>query len=277
MDRDARSVLVRGTNDVGSAVAVVLVKAGFRVALHDQPFPTTTRRGMALADAVFDGTAMLESVHARRIAMLSELEPLWALREVPVFCGSFDEILHAADWLALVDARMRKHSVPERQRGVAPLTIGLGPNFVAGDTVDVAIETSWGDRLGAIVLDGPTLPLEGEPQVLGGIGRARFVYAPVAGRFRTAFGIGDRIQQGSLVATIDGHALLAPVEGSIRGLTHDGVPVAVRTKVVEVDPGGNPENAFGLGARPRRIAEGVLAVVSQALAQGGLSQAPAAG
>jgi xanthine dehydrogenase accessory factor len=269
MNRDTtRPVLVRGTNDVGSAVAVVLVKAGFRVALHDEPFPTTTRRGMALADAVFDGSALLEGVCARRIATLSELERVWALREVPVACGSFDELLNAADWLALVDARMRKRAVPERQRGRAPLTVGLGPNFIAGDTVDIAVETSWGERLGALVLQGPTLPLEGEPQPLGGVARDRFVYAPVAGRFETGFRIGDRIRQGAVVATIDGQPLLAPLEGTIRGLAHDGVPVALRTKVVEVDPGGNPANAFGLGARPKRIAEGVLAALRQALAKG---------
>ena len=41
---------------------------------------------------------------------------------------------------------MRKRAVPERQRGIAPLTIGLGPNFIAGDTADLAIATMWGER-----------------------------------------------------------------------------------------------------------------------------------
>jgi hypothetical protein len=44
----------------------------------------------------------------------------------------------AADWSAVIDARMRKRAVPEGQRGLAPLTIGLGPNFIAGENVDVA-------------------------------------------------------------------------------------------------------------------------------------------
>jgi xanthine dehydrogenase accessory factor len=50
-------VLVRGAGDVGSAVAAVLFRAGYAVALHDEPAPVAPRRGMAFADAVFDGAA----------------------------------------------------------------------------------------------------------------------------------------------------------------------------------------------------------------------------
>jgi 2-polyprenyl-6-methoxyphenol hydroxylase-like FAD-dependent oxidoreductase len=45
-------VLVRGAGDVGSAVATVLFRAGYAVALHDEPAPAAPRRGMAFADAV---------------------------------------------------------------------------------------------------------------------------------------------------------------------------------------------------------------------------------
>ena len=103
---------------------------------------------------------------------------------MPVAVTSFDDVIEATSWSALIDARMRKRAVPEGQRGIAPLTIGLGPNFVAGETVDLAIETMWGDRLGAVIAVGATLPLGGEPRPIGGVGRARFVYAPEAGRFR---------------------------------------------------------------------------------------------
>jgi xanthine dehydrogenase accessory factor len=63
---------------------------------------------------------------------------------VPVAVRLLSEVFDSAAWSALIDARMRKRAVPEKQRGIAPLTIGLGPNFIAGETVDLAIETSWG-------------------------------------------------------------------------------------------------------------------------------------
>ena len=51
----------------------------------------------------------------------------------------------------LVDARLQKRLQPEVQRGLAPLTIGLGPNFTAGVTTDLIVETSWGDDLGRVL------------------------------------------------------------------------------------------------------------------------------
>lgn len=146
---------------------------------------------------------------------------------------------------------------------LAPLTIGLGPNFVAGQTVDLAIETGWGERLGEIITSGPTLPLVGEPRSLGGVGRARFIYAPFAGRFETIARIGEQVSAGLTVAAIGDTALTAPLSGVVRGLTRSGVFVPMAAKVIEIDPRGDPSSVFGLGERPRRIAEGVR----QALAE----------
>lgn len=252
-------VLVRGVGDVGSAVAAALFRAGYRVALHDEPAPTTIRRGMAFADAMFDGTAMLDGLTAQRAETAAELHRALTRREaLSVTAWPFPDMVQAAAWSAIIDARMRKRDVPEPQRGMAPLTIGLGPNFVAGATVDLAIETSWGDRLGAVIDAGPTLALGGEPRPIGGAGRVRFVYAPVAGGFDTSAQIGEQVEENAVIAAVAGVSLCAPMAGVIRGLTRAGVEVAFRTKVIEVDPRGDPAAAFGLGERPRRIAEGVL-------------------
>jgi xanthine dehydrogenase accessory factor len=158
----------------------------------------------------------------------------------------------------LVDARMRKRELPELQIDLAPLTIGLGPNFVAGETTHLAIETQWGDALGAVVTEGPTHELGGEPRSFDGHARDRFVYAPADGVLRTAAAIGDRVSAGDVVATIGEEQLVAPLDGILRGLTHDRVPVTRGTKVLEVDPRGDPAAAVGIGVRPGRIAEGVL-------------------
>lgn len=261
---DRSRVLVRGTGDVGSAVAVLLYRAGYAVALHDEPTTTTPRRGMAFANAVFDGWATLDGLTAVRVKTSAELRHALSIGDaVPVAVTSFDVAIGATSWSALIDARMRKRAVPEGQRGLAPLTVGLGPNFTAGDTVDLAIETMWGDRLGSIIEAGSTLPLAGEPRPIGGVGRPRFVYAPEAGRFITGARIGDRVEEGAVIATIGSLALRAPIGGVLRGLTHSGVYVAARTRVIEVDPRGDPAGVFGLGERPRRIAEGVLTAVAR--------------
>ena len=184
----ALTVVVRGVGDVGSAVAHRLFVEGYAVVIHAGPTPTTTRRGMAFADAVFDG---------------------------------------------------------------------VGPSLLAGHHADVVVETSW-DRLGAIITDGSSLPLSGEPREIGGHARDRYVYAPVAGVFRTKAGVGDLVREGQAIAEISRTALRAPLDGILRGLTRDGVPVSVRTTVIEVDPQGIAAEVRTIGERPRRIADGVL-------------------
>lgn len=255
-----RVVLVRGIGDVGSAVAHRLLSSGYAVAIQDNTPPATPRRSMAFTDAVFEGHACLEGVRALRVDDARQAAAPLARREViPVLTIDLAAALAALAPAVLVDARMRKRAVPEDQRGLAPLVIGLGPNFVAGGNVDLAIETSW-EALGAIIREGGTMPLTGEPRDLGGRGRERFVYAPHAGTFHTTCQLGDRVEAGEEVARLDGTPLVAPLDGTLRGLTHDGVPVATGTKVIEVDPLGRPI-ASRVGERPGRIADGVLAAL----------------
>ena len=250
-------VLVRGTGDIGSAVAHRLFSDGHSVALHDEPRPTTTRRGMAFADAVFDGRAELAGIAAIRVEGRAAVGTYLIAHEViPVLVGDFATALALAVPDVLVDARMRKRSQPEVQRGLAPLTVGLGPNFVAGETVDVAVETSW-EALGEVIRAGATRPLAGEPRAIAGHARDRYRYAPHAGIFHTASTIGERVAAGQPIACIETTPLTAPLSGVIRGLIYDGVGVAAGTKVIEIDPRGDGAAVRGIGERPARIAAGV--------------------
>lgn len=230
-----RRVLVRGVGDVGSAVAHRLWTAGHAVVIHDGPWPAISRRRNAFTDAVFDGEAELEGVRAVFLPELAELEPCLARRAgVPVVTGDFDGRLALLLPDVLVDARMRKRERPECQRPLASLSIGLGPGFVAG-----------------------------EPRPILGYGRGRFVYAPAAGVFRTEHQIGAVVRAGEVIASLDALPLAAPLTGALRGLIHSGVPLAHSVKVIEVDPRGPDAVVPGIGERPGRIAEGVLAALQR--------------
>lgn len=257
--------LVRGSGDVGSAVAVVLFRAGFPVVLHDRPAPAHPRRGMALADALFEGSAELDGVIAKRVS-LGELARATADMDViPVTDADFDATLAALAPAVLVDARMRKRSTPDTRPGRVPLTIGLGPNFEVGVHADVVIETAWGERLGAVVRQGRAQDLAGDPRAIGGHARDRFVYSPAGGTFRTPLAIGDAVRAGDVVGSVGSTDVRAPLTGRLRGLAHDGVTVEERAKIVEVDPRGAEAVVFGIGERPRAIAQGVLEVVTERL------------
>jgi len=254
-------VLVRGIGDIGSAVAHCLVRAGYGVVIHDGPKPTTTRRGMAFADAIFDGQAVLDGVTAALADDFDSIREALARRDViPVYVRPLGPLLNSLGHQALVDARMRKHEAPEVQISHADLTVGLGPSLVAGRHAHVVVETSW-DSLGTVITEGASLPLAGEPRSIAGHSRERYVYARVDGVFRTKAQIGDVVRSGEPLAQIDTTVLAAPLDGVLRGITHDGVPVTARTKVVEVDPRGRAGDVRGITERPRRIAEGVLSAI----------------
>ena len=66
-------ILVRGSGDVGSAVAHALFRAGHRVVLHDIPKPAHPRRGMSFTDVLFDGVVELDGVRAKHAKGLDDL------------------------------------------------------------------------------------------------------------------------------------------------------------------------------------------------------------
>jgi len=255
-------IVVRGTGDVGSAVAYLLHQAGHSVVMHDTAAPSHSRRRMAFVDALYEGKAELLGVLAKRARTLLDLGyMIQCRRAVPVIDEPLECVVATVHPEVLVDARMRKREQPPKQRGLAPLTVGLGPNFEAGANVDVAIETAWGDDLGAVVWQGRTRDLSGEPQPIAGHARDRYVYAPAAGIFTTSMSVGDSVVRGQEVARIGDLALTAPLSGYLRGLTHHGAPVREGTKIIEVDPRDNRDGVSGLAERPRRIAEGVLKAI----------------
>jgi xanthine dehydrogenase accessory factor len=255
------NALVRGANDLASAVALELAASGFRVLMLEAAAPSVTRRGQAFADAAFDGRATLAGVEALRVDDLRAWTAQAAAGVIALATRALDEALDALRPEIMVDARMRKRSVPEDQRGLAPLVIGLGPGFHAGRNVDLAIETAWGEDLGRPIYDGPTRDLAGEPMPVGGYARERYVYAPAAGVFHTQLAIGAAVRQGEIVANIGGTPIAAPISGILRGLIHEGVEIAERTKCLEVVPAG--AQVFGVSERPARVAAGVIAALAK--------------
>lgn len=255
---NAPLAVIRGTNDVASAVALRLFQAGWAVLLLEVSAAPVSRRGQSFADALFDGVATLEGVAAHLVA-----DPVqWraaGIPEIALTVAPFSDCLAALSPEVLVDARMRKRAVPRNQRGLAPLVLGLGPNFVAGGNVDLAVETAWGDDLGRVIESGSTRDLAGEPKPIGGYGRERYIYALSGGRFHTVHAIGDVVTEGETVASIGDLPVSAPKSGILRGLVRDGLEVVPGIKVVEVVPHG--ARVFGLSERPARIAAGVVEAV----------------
>lgn len=258
-------VAVLGTGDVGSAVAHTLFSAGYGVLLFEDEQPTAPRRGMCWVDAVFDGKATLAGLTAVRVFQPDEAAQAAAQRNwLPLAVGAdLPRWLEALGADLLVDARLRKHATAQPDlRAFGPASIGIGPGYSAGEQADLVVESAWGEDLGRVIEHGATRALAGEPRPILGVGRERLIYAPAAGVFASGLRIGDAVRVGDQVGQLHGAhgqtiALYAPLPGVLRGLTRPGVTVQRGTKLVEIDPRGDPALCFGLGERPARIARGV--------------------
>jgi xanthine dehydrogenase accessory factor len=254
-------ILVLGCGDVGSAVAHGLYCNGARVLLSDRARPVHSRRGMSFIDALFDGEATLEGVTGRHATSLQAIRACWDAGDaIPVASLPEADLVQALAFDVVVDATMRRSSLAPDRRALAPVVIGLGPGFTPGVNCHIAVETQWGESMGAVLRERGTASLAGGPPFLDGVGRERFVMTGAAGKWRTQFAIGQRVAAGDVVGTVDGNPLRAPLSGTLRGLAHDDVAVVAGDSLFEVDPREAPE-VFGLGPRPRAVARGVCAAL----------------
>jgi xanthine dehydrogenase accessory factor len=255
-------VVVRGGNDIASAVAHRLFRAGYCVLILEAHQPATVRRRMAYASAIYEGEVILEGVRAVRGGDLVEAQALLEARQaVPVLADPEGEAMRVLAPPVVVDARLRKKERGGSRVSDAPLVIGLGPGFLAGVEAHRVIETNRGANLGRIIDEGEADPYTGEPVVIEGHGRDRYLYAPKAGTFRTALDIGSLVEAGQIVGEVEGIALAAQVAGMIRGIAKDGLAVAAGTKLVDIDPRAREELASELSEKAWTIAEAVLEAI----------------
>ncbi len=196
-------------------------------------------------DRAFDVIAVINASDRMRVAITRlGLCDLLAIRSITV----------------LVDARMRKHMVTPDLSHLAGITVGLGPGFEVGGNCDVAVETRPA-RIGQVVQQGATDEADGKPPSLGGAGRERFVYARSSGLWRTAFDIGAQVRAGAALGYLADRAVMAPINGTLRGIVRDATTVPSGVKLLEVDPRGQA-CWIGIDERGRRIALAAMRAIA---------------
>jgi xanthine dehydrogenase accessory factor len=253
--------VVMGTNEIASAVAVSLVRAGYPTVLSHDPYPPVIRRGMAFHDALYDDYVELGGIVGRRAESLLEIASVLARKKsVAVSPLSLTDLLALRVADVLVDARMQKHRITPDFRGLARITVGLGPKFVVGANCDIAVETRPA-RTGALVETGATEEADGQARLLGGVGRERFVYSGRAGVWRTPVDIGMWVPKGFLIGRHDGAPVLAPLDGQVRGVARDSSFAPAGVKLLEIDPRGRAECCKGADERARTIAIATMKAV----------------
>lgn len=258
-------IAVRGAGDLATGTIVRLVNCGFRVFAMECDQPSAIRRQVALSEAVYDGTATVEGVTCRRIANVSQAEDVWRSGEVPLLVDT--QAVCIADLVpaVVVDAILAKRNLGTH-RNMAPITIGLGPGFTAGQDVDAVIETMRGHNLGRVFYTGTALRNTGVPGLIGGYGAERVIHAPTDGTLRCAqdkngmsIKIGSTVQRGQIIAYVGDTPVAATLDGVLRGLIRTGYPVLRGLKIADIDPRiEQKENCNTISDKARSIAGGVV-------------------
>ena len=250
-------VVVRGGGDLGSGVILRLWRAKFEVIVLETPEPIAVRRTVSFAEAVFDGSASVEEAPGILVDGVEDALRLVERRKVPVLV---DPEAASIGWLrpdALVDATMAKRNLGT-VLGMAPLVVCLGPGFHAGIDCDAVIETNRGPHLGRVIWSGSAEANTGVPAPVRGAGAARVLRAPVDGTLRNSRSIGDMVERGDEVTRVDGKAVIAELNGMVRGLARPGLHVSVGMKIGDIDPRRDESLCRLVSDKSLAIAGGVL-------------------
>lgn len=195
-------IIVRGGGDLATGTIHRLWSCGFRVLVLETAYPSAVRRKAAVSEAIFEGRTQVEGMTAVRIETAAEAEAVLRRGEVPILIDPDALCVAALRPFAVVDAIVAKRNLGT-QRDMAPLTIGLGPGFSAGEDVDFVIETNRGHSLGRVIEQGRALHNTGVPGLIAGRSKERVLHAPAAGIFRGVREIGALVGKGETIAWIE--------------------------------------------------------------------------
>ncbi|HZP94957.1 MAG TPA: selenium-dependent molybdenum cofactor biosynthesis protein YqeB [Candidatus Limnocylindria bacterium] len=253
-------VVVKGAGDLASGVAYRLHQSGFTVVMTEIAQPTVVRRGVSFAQAVFDGTAVVEGVRARLSATADDALVVARSRDIAVVVDPEAHVVRRLRPVAVVDAIVAKRNTGTTLDD-APIVIGLGPGFRAGVDVHAVVETNRGHRLGRVILDGEAEPDTGVPAPVEGHGADRVLRAPADGVFVGVRGIGDRVAAGEVVGLVGTAEVRSAFAGCLRGLIQTGVHVRAGMKIGDVDPRAAREHCFTISDKALAVGGGVLEAV----------------
>ena len=176
-------VLIKGAGDLATGTAVRLRRAGLDLVMTEVERPTAVRRTVAFSQCMYDGTAAVEGLTARRASGKAEALAALARGEIPVLCDPGAEIRKELPFDGVVDAILAKRNLGTAITD-APIVLALGPGFTAGVDCHGVVETKRGHDLGRLILEGSAIPNTGVPGDIGGYTEERIIRAPADGLYR---------------------------------------------------------------------------------------------
>lgn len=250
-------VLIRGAGDIATGIALRLHRAGFQVVMTDLQKPTAIRRTVCFSQAIVCGEMMVEEVRAVHAFDVAAAEEIWAKGAIPVLADPLCSCRTALHPNALVDAILAKRNLGTTIHD-APVVVGIGPGFTAGEDCHAVVETMRGHTLGRAIYQGNALSNTAIPGLIGGYAGERVLRAPDDGIFHTVLSIGAQVRSGDVAGTVNGLPMRCTIDGVLRGLLADGTPVYKGMKSGDVDPRCKEEYCYTASDKALAVGGGVL-------------------
>ena len=222
--------------------------------------PLAVRREVSFCEAVHDDSKTVEAVEATRVDRAKDVHEAWIQGKIAVAADPEWKMLDRMQPDVVIDAILAKKNLGTHPRE-APLVIGLGPGFVAGQDVHFVIETNRGQNLGRIITSGTAEPNTGIPGSIGGYTEERILRAPCYGEFKAGSSIGDRVKKGDQIGTVASDAVHAKIDGVVRGLIRSPANVHQGLKIGDIDPRGTVDYCHTISDKARAISGSVLEAI----------------
>lgn len=259
-------VVVRGGGDLATGVIMRLFNAGLPVVVLETEQPTVIRTTVSFAQAMFGGATKVEDMLAKRCSDVDEAMASMQRGVIPLLVDPLGLSLEKLKPICIVDAILAKKNLGTTI-GDAPLVIALGPGFIAGKDCHVVIETKRGHSLGRVIREGEAIANTGIPGIIAGYGRERVIHSPAEGIFSSDHKIGDLVTKGEVIAHVGKTEVIATLDGMIRGLLNNGLPVPTGFKIADIDPRGLEADYTTVSDKAKAIGGSVLEVLDGFLAK----------
>ncbi len=267
-----KSILVRGGGDFASGPIRRLNLAGARVVVTELPDPLNVRREVSFSEAVHRGDITVEG--ARAVFVDADgIDEVLDQGDIAVIIDPKAGILGKKDFDIVIDGIMAKKNLGTRITD-APIVVGLGPGFTAGEDCHAVVETLAGHDLGRVFYKGSAAVDTGQPAppeyylladqgllapCSADVGPEDLVIrAPVDGTFESDTKIGEVVEAGTILGRFGDVNVATRAKGVVRGLIHPGTTVKKGVKIGDIDPTCLVKRAYTISEKANAIGGGVL-------------------
>ena len=253
-------VVIRGAGDIATGIALRLWRSHIRVVMTDIERPTAIRRTVCFSQAVVFGETTVEDMTAKHAETPAQALEILETGVIPVLTDPNGACIPVLQPGVVVDAILAKKNLGTAITD-APVVIGVGPGFTAGEDCHAVVETMRGHTLGRVIYEGSALPNTNIPGLIGGYAGERVLRAPDDGIFHAELEIGAQVKAGDVAGTVNGNPMCCTIDGVLRGLLADGTPVHKGMKSGDVDPRCKVEYCYSASDKALAVGGGVLEAI----------------